>query len=718
MKKRSTSKVLALFLTLALLLGMVVNTTSAKVAPVETTQELEKVEPAVLEAVSTKGSSDFVVEMAEHADLKAAYGIKDWSERGWYVYNTLKEVADRTQKPILLLLDQKGIKYQSFFAGNEIAVTAGDMAALSQIAALDSVEHIRYPKTAYIDPIPTLSQDLFNFTVQSLDWGISDTNADDFWATYGLQGDGIVVANIDTGVQWDHPALDQAFKCGTNPSNPACWADPSNICGGSACDNNGHGTHTMGTMVGDDDPTLTYQVGMAPNAQWIACKGCESNNCSDAALNACADWIIAPNSNPDNRPNVVNNSWGGGGGDDWYLDKVEAWRAAGIFPAFSAGNSGPTCSSLGSPGDYQESFASAAHSSSRTIASFSSRGPGYFGHDPYTKPNISAPGDYICSSVPGGGWSCGYSGTSMASPHSAGAVALLWSCNSSLIGNMDATFEVLQNTADIPPAGTCGAPADGEGNYTYGYGYLNVLAAGQQVCSAGTITGTVTSGSSPVEGATVTADNGEGVVIDTLTGADGVYTLNAPAGTYTVTATKYGYDSDVETGVEVVEGEEVTINFTINPLSSTTVSGVVYDAGVEGLGLHGYPLYASIHISAPGFDKTIYSDPITGEYSIELVSETEHTFEVNSVISGYEPLVETVTPTTDAMIHDIGLEVNGSICAAPGYQPDYDFFWSFEQSDGGFTPGGTTSFAWGDFTSGPGEGQWNQGYRNQPRRQL
>ena len=704
MKKRSTSKVLALFLTLALLLGMVVNTTSAKVAPVETTQELEKVEPAVLEAVSTKGSSDFVVEMAEHADLKAAYGIKDWSERGWYVYNTLKEVADRTQKPILLLLDQKGIKYQSFFAGNEIAVTAGDMAALSQIAALDSVEHIRYPRTAYIDPIPSLSKDLFDFTVQSLDWGITDTNADDFWATYGLQGDGIVVANIDTGVQWDHPALDQAFKCGTNPSNPACWADPSNICGGSACDNNGHGTHTMGTMVGDDDPTLTYQVGMAPNAQWIACKGCESNNCSDAALNACADWIIAPNSNPDNRPNVVNNSWGGGGGDDWYLDKVEAWRAAGIFPAFSAGNSGPTCSSLGSPGDYQESFASAAHSSSRTIASFSSRGPGYFGHDPYTKPNISAPGDYICSSVPGGGWSCGYSGTSMASPHSAGAVALLWSCNSSLIGNMDATFEVLQNTADIPPAGTCGAPADGEGNYTYGYGYLNVLAAGQQVCSAGTITGTVTSGSSPVEGATVTADNGEGVVIDTLTGADGVYTLNAPAGTYTVTATKYGYDSDVETGVEVVEGEEVTINFTINPLSSTTVSGVVYDAGVEGLGLHGYPLYASIHISAPGFDKTIYSDPITGEYSIELVSETEHTFEVNSVISGYEPLVETVTPTTDAMIHDIGLEVNGSICAAPGYQPDYDFFWSFEQSNGGFTPGGTTSFAWGDFTSGPGEG--------------
>jgi hypothetical protein len=578
------------------------------------------------------------------------------------------------------------------------------MSVLSQIAALDSVEHIRYPRTAYIDPITSLSKDLFNFTVQSLDWGITDTNADDFWSTFGVQGDGIVVANIDTGVQWNHPALDQSFKCGTNPSDPTCWADPSNICGGQACDNNGHGTHTMGTMVGDDDPTLTYQVGMAPNAQWIACKGCESNSCSDTALNACADWILAPNNNPNNRPNVVNNSWGGGGGDDWYQAKVVAWRAAGIFPAFSAGNEGPGCSTLGSPGDYQESFGTAAHSSSRTIASFSSRGPGIFGDDPYTKPNISAPGVSICSSVPGSGWDCSYSGTSMASPHSAGAVALLWSCNSSLIGDMEATFELLQDTADTPPAGTCGAPADGEGNYTYGYGYLNVLAAGQQVCSAGTITGSVTSGSSPVNGATVTADNGEGVVIDTETGADGIYTLNAPAGTYTVTATKYGFTEDIETGVVVEEGGTVVVDFTIDPLALTIVSGVVYDAGVEGLGSHGYPLYASIHITATGFDQIIYSDPITGEYSIELVSETEHTFEVTSVVSGYEPLVETVTPTAETLTHDIGLGIDGEVCASPGYQPDYDFFWSFEQSDGGFTPGGTTSFAWGDFTSGPMEG--------------
>jgi hypothetical protein len=220
---------------------------------------------------------------------------------------------------------------------------------------------------------------------------------------------------------------------------------------------------------------------MAPNAQWIACLGCPFGSCPDFDLNSCADWMLQPGGNPDNRPHVVNNSWGGWGCDNWYLAKVNAWRAAGIFPAFSAGNSGSSCNSLGSPGDYQESFASAAHDSSRNIAYFSSRGPSCYGHDPYTKPNISAPGVDVISARPGDTWDT-IDGTSMASPHSAGAVALLWSCNPSLVGQMDQTFEILQDNTDVAPAGNCSAPPDGEGNYTYGYGYLNVHNAGLQWC--------------------------------------------------------------------------------------------------------------------------------------------------------------------------------------------------------------------------------------------
>ena len=189
---------------------------------------------------------------------------------------------------------------------------------------------------------------------------------------------------------------------------------------------------------------------MAPGAKWIACKGCESSSCSETALNACADWIVAPNGDPNNRPNVVNNSWGGGGGDNWYLAKVNAWRAAGIFPAFSAGNN-YTCSSLGSPGDYQESFASASHQSNRVISDFSSKGPSPFGDDPYTKPNISAPGSSICSSVPTNSWSCAYSGTSMASPHTAGAVALLWRCIGSILQDLEGLIDLPHQTGIARP---------------------------------------------------------------------------------------------------------------------------------------------------------------------------------------------------------------------------------------------------------------------------
>jgi hypothetical protein len=270
----------------------------------------------------------------------------------------------------------------------------------------------------------------------------------------------------------------------------------------------------MGTMVGDDDSSLTYWVGMAPDATWIACRGCSTSSCSDSALTACANWILSPGGSTANRPNVVNNSWGGGGGATWYQSYVTSWRAAGIFPAFSAGNSGSSCSTIGSPGDYQESFAAAAHDSGNTIASFSSRGPSAFGHSPYTKPNISAPGVNVCSTVPGSSYDCTYSGTSMASPHVAGAVALLWQACPSYLANIDGTFQVLQNNAGTPPAGNCGSPGDG-GNYTYGYGYLNILAAVNSCAGGGTPVPTNTPTNTPVPQAILLVDDDTGSSYET-----------------------------------------------------------------------------------------------------------------------------------------------------------------------------------------------------------
>jgi len=438
-----------------------------------------KIESDLLEAFTTEGTADFIVRFVEQPDLSPAYSM-DWDARGEFVYKTLRTAAEHSQARAKADLDSRGVQYRSFIAGNELYVWSGDLAAASRLSELSEVASIQATRTYDIEPINPAE-------ASAIEWNIQDTGAMDFWSTFGVHGEGIRVASISTGVYPNHPALHPHYACGSDYTDPACWEDPSNICGGTMCDNHGLGSHVTGIMVGDDGGA--NQIGMAPDATWIACKGCESSSCTTSALNACADWILAPGGDPANRPHVVASSWGGGGCNNWYLAKVQAWRAAGTFATFPSGNSGPGCSSLGSPADYQESFTSAAHDSSRNVPGFSSRGPSCFGHEPFTKPNISAPGVNIRSAWNDGGYKTS-SGTNMASPHSAGAVALLWSCNPAMVGQIDRTFEVLHRTAAPGPAGNCGAPPDGEGNYTYGYGHLNVLAAGQAWCGGTWLPGT------------------------------------------------------------------------------------------------------------------------------------------------------------------------------------------------------------------------------------
>ncbi|HSJ57459.1 MAG TPA: S8 family serine peptidase, partial [Anaerolineae bacterium] len=253
------------------------------------TQPVATIESELLDALA-KGPADFVIEMAEKADLSKAYDIDDWDARGWFVYNALQETAERTQARAKVYLDEAGLRSESYFAGNEIYVWAGDLQAVNSLAALPEVAVIRQPRTAYVDPVVS-DEPVTSEGINAIAWGIDWVEADLFWTNFGIQGEGVIVANIDTGVQWNHPALDQAYKCPANPTDPACWLDPSNSCGGTVCDNNGHGTHTMGTMVGDDG---ALQIGVAPGARWIACRNMDEGVGTPASYLECFEFFLAP----------------------------------------------------------------------------------------------------------------------------------------------------------------------------------------------------------------------------------------------------------------------------------------------------------------------------------------------------------------------------------------------------------------------------------------
>lgn len=151
-------------------------------------------------------------------------------------------------------------------------------------------------------------------------------------------------------------------------------------------------------------------------------------------------------------------------------------------------------------------------------------------------------------------------GTSMASPHSAGAVALLWSCAPLLIGQIDDTFELLQSSADPAPEGSCDAPPDEEGNYTYGYGYLNVLAAGGSVCQLGQLQGVVSDAVSglPLEGVSIRLTDDYHNTFTTSTIGEGNYTILLPQGSYTLQASISNYLPKTIMGVSLA-GDEVKL---------------------------------------------------------------------------------------------------------------------------------------------------------------
>ena len=434
----------------------------------------------------------------------------DFRLRRRTLVDTLRARAGRDQADLLDVLAARGVEHRAYWIANVVwaRLSEADLAALrgrTDISAIRANPHI---DAALPRPVAGTREATIP---DSIAWGVAKINAPSVWAA-GDTGQGVVIGGEDTGYQWDHPALKPHYRGwnGTTADHNYNWHDsihdsPSNPCGNNApapCDDFGHGTHTAGTFAGDDG--ATHQVGVAPGAKWIGCRNMDNGDGTPARYIECMQWMLAPtnlagtNPNPDLAPDVISNSWGcipseGCTSGNEIRAAVQNLVAGGIFYAAAAANDGPGCSSITDPpAIYDASFTIGATDSSDALASFSSRGPvprapRLTSRQPI-KPDVSAPGVSVPSAWPPNTYT-NLSGTSMATPHVAGAAALLMSADPALKGHPDQVADLLRDTAVTagvtdPVNQTCGGtPRTTWPNNMIGYGRIDVFAAYQAATS-------------------------------------------------------------------------------------------------------------------------------------------------------------------------------------------------------------------------------------------
>ena len=462
-----------------------------------------KVDPWIL-AAAARTPAEFLVFLEDQADLDIVPGLRTRDEQGRYVVDRLRSVAAATQGPLLDQLQRLGVPYRSFWVANMVWVK-GDLATVQTLAERPDVAHL-YANPRVELRLPATSTRLIA-SPQGIEWNIAQIGAPDFWAA-GHTGQGAVIGGQDTGYDWDHPALINQYRGwnGVSADHDYNWHDSIHSGGGSCgadspepCDDGNHGTHTLGTMVGDDGGA--NQIGVAPGARWIGCRNMDEGIGTPATYSECFQFFMAPTridgSDPDptKAPHVINNSWTcpdfeGCTDPNALLAVVENTRAAGIVVVASAGNDGDVCSSVNSPpAIYHAALTVGATDIADNIARFSSRGGVAIDGSNRLKPNVSAPGVNIRSSINNGSYDGGWNGTSMAGPHVAGQVALLISAVPELAGRVE-TLETCIESSAVPltltsPDDDCsGIPANQSPNNAYGRGRIELALPLPFHCSA------------------------------------------------------------------------------------------------------------------------------------------------------------------------------------------------------------------------------------------
>lgn len=464
------------------------------------TATIANIDARAVHHASTGAPAPVLVVLRHQPDVRGMRMVAQGDGRLTAVVDTLRQHATQDQRELRQALDQRGLPHRSLWAINAIALQA-DAATLDWLAQQPQVADIvwdgpgRRLPAARTDIIAT---DII-FPARSIDaieWGVVRIGAPEVWDA-GFFGQGVLLAGQDTGYQWDHPALKASYAGwdGSTAVHDYHWWDAihsgGGVCGADAptpCDDHNHGTHTMGTMLGDDGSA--NQIGVAPQARWIGCRNMDQGDGTPSRYAECFQFFLAPtdlvgnNPDPSRAPHVINNSWGcppseGCTDPDILRTLVENVHAAGILVVASAGNSGSGCNTVQDPAAiYAASFTVGATTSTDAMASYSSRGPVTVDGSQRIKPDVVAPGSIVRSSIRNGGYGSS-SGTSMAGPHVAGAAALLMSADSGLKRDPDRVINLLQRSA-VPVASSlqCGGiPNSIVPNPVFGHGRIDVAAA-------------------------------------------------------------------------------------------------------------------------------------------------------------------------------------------------------------------------------------------------
>jgi len=622
--------------------------------------------------------ADRVDNMAMNSDLKTRKVTL--AERHYEVITTLQAKATATQTSVLALLSSlesegKVSDIRNFWIANMIAFK-GTPEAINSIAVRADIEKIYFDfPITNIEPIRGEGTPPM---ITSHPDGLDAIHASQVWAM-GYTGAGRIVSNIDTGVDGTHPALSARWRGNNGHPASECWKDPVQNSPTPA-DDGQHGTHTMGTICGRS--TTTYDtVGVAIDAQWIAA-GAIDDGSTTSQIIECFQWIADPDGNPGTTsdvPDAVGNSWGWSPFwpgyihcDPTFWSAIDGCENAGVAVIFSAGNEGDYgANSLRTPADrattYYNSFSVGAidgHTAGYPIAYFSSLGPcDCATGNMAIKPECVAPGWNVYSSIPGGGYAGDWSGTSMASPHITGSVAILRQVNPNL--DVDAIKDILiRSSEDLGPAG--------EDN-TYGHGILNLFTAVQlAMYGFGYVDGYVrdagTSAPLPAAVSVIGASN------HTTANSSGYYIMGLAAETtYTLTASYFGYTS-LNHNVTLIADDTVSQNFLLSPAPTAVLQGTVRNSGDTAIA---------------GATVTILNTPLapvttnsSGLYSFPAVP-VGYNAHVSVIAIGYGGGLDSVTIQSGTNVLNFELEHSES----------------FEFNNGGYT--GSGEWEWGVPTAGP-----------------